>query len=79
MSTQQPDRPDQAQDLGRLDDDAEERAQTSTSEAPGGAAAEGEYDPAEGSPHAGAHPTGETFPEEAARFDEPEHKRSDTD
>lgn len=58
------------EDLGRLDDEAEDRAPSSTTE---GAAAEGEYDPAQGSPGA-AHPTGEDFPDEAVRYDDPEQR-----
>lgn len=42
--------------LGRLDDEAEEQEPSSTTE---GAAAEGEYDPAQGSPDSGTHVTGE--------------------
>jgi len=61
--------------LGRLDDDAEEQEPSSTTE---GAAAEGDYDPAQGSPGQD-HPTGEDFPAEASRFDEPEHRRPDTE
>jgi hypothetical protein len=38
--------------LGRLDDDAESHEQSSTKDGP---AAQGEYDPAQGSPH-GVHP-----------------------
>jgi hypothetical protein len=56
--------------LGRLDDSAEEEEPSSTTE---GAAARGEYDPAEGSP-GGEHPTGEGFPQEAVRYDEPEER-----
>ncbi|HET8603008.1 MAG TPA: hypothetical protein VFM09_03710 [Marmoricola sp.] len=74
--------PDQ---LGRLDDDAEEREPSSTTT---GAASEGDYDPAEGSPGHDAgntgqagpgheHPTGEDFPAEATRYDEPKHRRAD--
>lgn len=58
---------------GRLDDAAEEAADSSTTDGP---AAEGEYDPAQGSP-AGAHPTGETFPEESAKSGVDGHPRSD--
>jgi hypothetical protein len=57
--------------LGRLDDSAEEEEPSSTTE---GKAARGEYDPAEGSP-GGEHPTGEDFPQEAVRYDEPEERR----
>ena len=42
-----------------------------------GPAADGEYDPAQGSPTGDApagHPTGETFPDEAVRYDEPEER-----
>lgn len=59
--------------LGRLDDEQEEREPSSTTE---GAAARGDYDPAEGSP-GGTHPTGESFPDEATRYDDPEHRRTD--
>lgn len=61
-------------ELGRLDDDTEEQAESSTTE---GAAAAGEYDPAQGSPDA-THPAGENFPDEAVRYDEEERPRSDT-
>lgn len=61
--------------LGRLDDSAEEQEPSSTTD---GAAAEGDYDPAEGSPGA-EHPTGEDFPDEAVRYDEPgERARTET-
>ena len=43
-----------SEDLGRLDDEQEARQQSSTR---GGPAAEGEYDPAQGSP-GHPHPTG---------------------
>jgi hypothetical protein len=66
---------DSGENLGRLDDEAEEQEQSSTTE---GAAAEGEYDPAQGSPGVG-HPTGDDFPNEAVRYDEPdERKRADS-
>lgn len=58
---------------GRLDDDAEAQEQSSTTDGP---AADGEYDAAQGSPE-GTHPTGEDFPAEAARYDEPDHRRPD--
>lgn len=66
---------DEPEQLGRLDDDAEEHEPSSTTE---GAAAEGEYDPAQGSP-GHHHPTGEDFPAEATGYDDPEHRRSDTE
>ena len=44
--------PETSENLGRLDDEAEEREPSSTTE---GAAAEGEYDPAQGSPDSGPH------------------------
>lgn len=44
---------DQPENLGRLDDDAEEREPSSTIDGP---AAEGQYDPSQGSPHSGTHP-----------------------
>ncbi|QIG43799.1 hypothetical protein G5V58_14390 [Nocardioides anomalus] len=58
---------------GRLDDAEEEQEPSSTTE---GAAAEGRYDPAQGSP-AGEHPVGESFPDEAVRYDEDERPRSE--
>lgn len=58
---------------GRLDDAAEEAAESSTTDGP---AAAGEYDPAQGSP-GGAHPTGETFPDEGAKSGAEGHPRSD--
>jgi hypothetical protein len=67
MSTQDPEG-----GLGRLDDDAEEREASDTTE---GAAARGEYDPGQGSPDEGEHPTGADYPDEATRYDEPERKR----
>lgn len=57
--------------VGRLDDEAEEQEPSSTTK---GAAAEGDYDPAQGSPGQD-HPTGEDFPDEATRYDEPRHRR----
>jgi hypothetical protein len=62
--------------LGELDDATEEAEQPSTSE---GASTRGDYDPSEGSPDSGAHPTGEDFPAEAARYDEPKHRRATGD
>ena len=62
--TTQPEEP-----LGRVDDETEEATPSSDHE--GGAAAAGEYDAAEGSP-GDAHPTGETYPDEAVRYDDPE-------
>ena len=55
--------------LGRLDDQAEDQEPSSTTE---GAAAEGAYDPAQGSPGR-PHPVGEAYPDEAVRFDDPDH------
>ena len=60
-------------EMGRLDDEQEERAESDTTD---GAAAAGEYDPAQGSPE-GGHPVGEAFPAEATRYDDPQHRRSD--
>jgi hypothetical protein len=54
--------------LGRLDDKAEEHEQSSTT---GGPAAEGDYDPAQGSPGQD-HPVGEDYPHEAVRYDDPD-------
>ena len=59
--------------LGRLDDDAEEQEPSSTTE---GAAAEGDYDPAQGSP-GHDHPVGEDYPDEAVRYDDPDHPDRD--
>ncbi len=61
---------DGSEQLGRLDDDQEAAEPSSTT---GGAAADGEYDPSEGSPGTG-HPTGEDFPDEAIRYDEPDQR-----
>lgn len=44
------------ENLGRLDDEAEAREPSSTHDGP---AAEGEYDPTQGSPHGGTHPLAE--------------------
>ena len=68
MSNQNPENPDAH---GRIDDEAESAQESSTSEGP---AAEGDYDPTQGSPGS-PHPTGESYPEEAARYDDPEHRR----
>jgi hypothetical protein len=59
--------------LGRLDDEAEADAPSSTTD---GAAAEGRYDPEQGSP-GGDHPVGDGYPDEATRYDEDERRRSD--
>jgi|1186.fasta_scaffold803319_1 hypothetical protein len=70
MTSEEPER------LGRLDDAEEASEPSSTTE---GAAARGEFDPAEGSPP-GTHPTGEDYPHEATRYDDPDHRRpTDTD
>jgi len=47
MTEQQP------ENFGRLDDEAEEQEPSSTTDGP---AADGEYDPAQGSPDSGTHP-----------------------
>ena len=66
---------DGSERLGRLDDEQEAAEESSTST---GAAADGDYDPAEGSPGTG-HPTGEDFPDEAVRYDDPDARpRSDS-
>ncbi len=64
---------DGADNLGQLDDAAEEQEPSSTTDGP---AAEGEYDPAQGSPGQD-HPTGEDFPQEGTRFDDPDKRRPD--
>ncbi len=56
--------------LGRLDDEAEEAEPSSTSDGP---AADGVFDPAQGSPGT-AHPVGEDFPAEAVRYDDPDRR-----
>ena len=61
---------DRSEQLGRLDDEQEAAEPSSTTE---GAAAQGDYDPAEGSP-GDAHPTGEDFPDEAVRYDDPDER-----
>jgi hypothetical protein len=65
---------DGSEQLGRLDDEQEAAEPSSTTD---GAAARGEYDPAEGS--AGpSHPVGEDYPDEAVRYDDPDQRpRSD--
>jgi hypothetical protein len=60
MTDEQPEQPEQPERLGRLDDEAEEHEKSSTREGP---AAEGEYDPAQGSPHHGTHPVTHESPE----------------
>jgi hypothetical protein len=57
--------------LGRVDDEAEEQEPASTTS---GAAAEGDYDPAQGSPGPD-HPVGEDYPDEAVRYDDPDRPR----
>jgi hypothetical protein len=59
------------ENLGRRDDEAEEREPSPTTEGP---AAKGACDPTQGSPGQG-HPTGEDFPNEAVRYDEPGRRR----
>lgn len=59
---------DGSEQLGRLDDAQEAAEPSSTTD---GAAARGDYDPAEGSPGT-SHPTGEDFPDEAVRYDDPD-------
>jgi hypothetical protein len=46
---------------GRLDDEAEEREPSSTTDGP---AAAGEYDPAQGSPDSGPHAPAEATPDD---------------
>ena len=52
-----------SENTGRLDDATEEQEESSTTDGP---AADGEYDPAQGSP-SGAHPVGEAYPDEAPK------------
>ncbi|MXG88408.1 hypothetical protein [Nocardioides flavescens] len=56
------------ENLGHLDDAAEEQETSSTTDGP---AAEGEYDPAQGSPDSGAHPVGAEFPDEVDKTGQP--------
>jgi hypothetical protein len=63
---------DSGESLGRLDDEQEETEPSSTTDGP---AAEGVLDPSQGSP-GGGHPTGESFPDEAVRYDEEERPRA---
>jgi hypothetical protein len=65
---------DGSEQLGRLDDEQEAAEPSSTTD---GAAARGEYDPAQGSAGPG-HPVGEDHPDEAVRYDDPDQRpRSD--
>lgn len=63
---------DSGENLGRLDDEQEEREPSSTTDGP---AAEGEFDPSQGSP-GGGHPTGQDFPDEGVRYGEPGRPRT---
>lgn len=66
-STPDPATDDANADLaGRVDDAEEEQAESSTTDGP---AAEGDYDPAQGSPAGAAHPVAEDFPQEDPRHD----------
>lgn len=68
----QPGMSEEQQNLGRLDDDAEAQEPSSTVDGP---AAKGEYDPAQGSPHGGVHPTME---DERTRTEHhPKHRQGD--
>jgi hypothetical protein len=62
--------PENDESLGRLDDQAEDAQESSTTDGP---AAAGDYDAAQGSPGQD-HPVGEDFPDEAVRYDDPEHR-----
>ena len=59
------------------EDEAEEAEETSSTT--DGAAAEGRYDPAQGSPDGGAHPVSEEFPDEVDRTGEPVGEAGDAD
>jgi hypothetical protein len=61
---------DGPEQLGRLDDEQEVAEPSSTTE---GAAGSGQYDPTEGSPGT-SHPTGEDYPDEAVRYDDPDQR-----
>ena len=65
--------PEDAGETGRLDDAAEEAEDSSTTQGP---AAQGEYDPAQGSPGQ-PHPVGEDFPDEGVRYGEDERARTE--
>ena len=58
--------------LGRFTDEEEAEEPSSTTDGP---AARGELDPSQGSPGP-AHPTGEDYPNEAVRYDDPERRRN---
>ena len=60
--------------LGELDDEQEAAEPSSTTEGP---AAEGDYDPAQGSP-GGEHAVGEDYPEEATRYGDEERRRTES-
>jgi hypothetical protein len=60
--------------LGELDDNQEAGEPSSTTEGP---AAEGDYDPAQGSPGV-AHAVGEDYPEEATRYGDSDRRRSES-
>jgi hypothetical protein len=62
---------DSRENLGRLDDAAEEQEPSSTTDGP---AAEGKADARQGSPGV-PHPVGEDFPNEAVRYDEPDERK----
>ncbi len=53
---------------GRIDDEQEVAADSSTTDGP---AAEGDYDPAQGSPDTGPHPVADDYPDEKKGYDEP--------
>jgi len=72
MTDDAQDVPQGDEQLGRLDDEAEEREPSSTTDGP---AAEGVDDPTQGSP-GGQHPVGEAYPEEAVRYDTGDRPRS---
>lgn len=65
--------PQETKQTGHLDDDAEQAQESSTTE---GAAAAGQYDPAQGSPGT-AHPTGAAFPDEGVKNGEEGRPRSE--
>lgn len=61
----------ESENLGHLDDAEEDAEASSTTDGP---AADGDYDPAQGSPGQD-HPVGEAFPAEATRYDDPQRRR----
>ncbi|HET7683917.1 MAG TPA: hypothetical protein VFK34_09660 [Marmoricola sp.] len=64
---------DNHEQLGEVDEAEEAAEPSSTTEGP---AAEGDYDPTQGSPDSGAHPVGQEYPDEATGTGDDERTRS---